>query len=61
MKRFKSVRQLQRFVWIYDPIANLYHFSRHSLNASEYPCFAQKRRLFGKTYPLSNSPHDENN
>jgi putative transposase len=36
MKRFKSARHLQRFVSIHDPIANLYHLSRHSLNASEY-------------------------
>ncbi len=36
MKRFKSARHLQRFVSIHDPTANLYHFSRHSLNASEY-------------------------
>ncbi|MGO6848763.1 DDE-type integrase/transposase/recombinase, partial [Rhizobium ruizarguesonis] len=26
MKRFKSARQLQRFVSIHDPIANLFHF-----------------------------------
>ena len=26
MKRFKSARQLQRFVSIHDPIVNLFHF-----------------------------------
>ena len=36
MKLFKSGRHLQRFVSIHDPIANLYHFPRHSLDASEY-------------------------
>ena len=36
MKRFKSPRHLQRFVSIHDPIANLYHFPRHSLSASDY-------------------------
>lgn len=32
MKLFKSARHLQRFVSIHDPIANLYHFPRHSLD-----------------------------
>ena len=36
MKRFKSPRQLQRFVSIHDPIANLFHFPRHALSASDY-------------------------
>ena len=36
MKRFKSARHLQRFVSIHDPIANLFHFPRHSLSACEY-------------------------
>ena len=36
MKRFKSPRQLQRFVSIDDPIANLFHFPRHALSASDY-------------------------
>jgi putative transposase len=36
MKRFKSTRHLQRFVSIHDPIANLFHFPRHSLTASDY-------------------------
>ena len=36
MKRFKSPRHLQRFVSIHDPIANLFHFPRHSLQAAEY-------------------------
>jgi putative transposase len=36
MKRFKSARHLQRFVSIHDPIANLFHFPRHSLSATEY-------------------------
>ncbi|MET3758730.1 transposase-like protein [Rhizobium binae] len=31
MKRFKSARQLQRFVSIDDPIANLFHFPRNTL------------------------------
>ena len=36
MKRFKSARHLQRFVSIHDPIANLFHFPRHSLTSPEY-------------------------
>jgi putative transposase len=36
MKRFKSPRHLQRFVSIHDPIANLFHFPRHSITAQEY-------------------------
>lgn len=31
MKRFKSVRHLQRFVSIHDPIANLFHLPRHEM------------------------------
>ena len=34
MKRFKSARHLQRFVSIHDPIANLFHFPRNSMNAT---------------------------
>ena len=34
MKRFKSTRQLQRFVSIHDPVANLFHFPRHSISSS---------------------------
>jgi len=36
MKRFKSTRHLQRFISIHDPIANLFHFPRHSLSAPEF-------------------------
>ncbi len=36
MKRFKSARQLQRFVSIHDPIANLFPFPRHNMAAVEY-------------------------
>ena len=33
MKRFKSARQVQRFVSIHDPIANLFHLPRSHLSA----------------------------
>jgi putative transposase len=36
MKRFKSTRQLQRFVSIHNPIANLFRFPRHNLSASDH-------------------------
>ncbi|BCH62481.1 IS6 family transposase (plasmid) [Agrobacterium vitis] len=36
MKRFKSARQLQRFVSIHDPIANLFHVPRHDIPSAHY-------------------------
>lgn len=36
MKRFKSAAQLQRFVSIHDPIANLYHLPRHEMPSSGF-------------------------
>jgi len=36
MKRFKCAGNLQRFVSTRDPIANLFHFHRHSLSAIDY-------------------------
>ena len=36
MKRFKSAGQVQRFLSIHDPIANLFHLPRHRLSASTY-------------------------
>jgi putative transposase len=36
MKRFKSARQLQRFVSIHDPIANLFHFPRNNFSSAEH-------------------------
>lgn len=36
MKCFKSRRQLQRFVSIHDPIANLFHIPRHDISASHH-------------------------
>ena len=35
-KRFKSACQVQRFVSIHDPIANLFHFPRNRLTATEH-------------------------
>ena len=36
MKRFKSTRQLQRFISIHDPIANLHHFPRNKFSSSTH-------------------------
>ena len=36
MKRFKSRRQLQCFVSIHDPIANLFHIPRHDISAGHH-------------------------
>jgi putative transposase len=36
MKHFKSRRQLQRFVSIHDPIANLFHIPRHDISARHH-------------------------
>jgi putative transposase len=36
MKRFKSPRQVQRFLSIHDQVANLFHHSRHTLSAANY-------------------------
>jgi len=36
MKGFKSARQLQRFVSIHDPVANLFHIQRHDIPSDHY-------------------------
>lgn len=36
MKRFKSARQLQCFVSIHDPIANLFHIPRHDIPSAHH-------------------------
>jgi putative transposase len=36
MKRFKSPRQVQKFLSIHDQVANLFHFPRNRLSANEY-------------------------
>ena len=36
MKRFKSSGQLQRFVSIHDPFANLFHFPRRALSSADH-------------------------
>ncbi len=41
MKRFKSARQLQCFVSIHDPIANLFHIPRHDIPSTIANCEQQ--------------------
>jgi putative transposase len=36
VKRFQSARQAQRFLSIHDPIANLFHSPRNTINVKTY-------------------------
>jgi putative transposase len=36
MKRFKSPRQVEKFLSIHDQVANLFHFRRDKLSAIDY-------------------------
>jgi putative transposase len=36
MKRFKSPRQVQKFLSIHDQVANLFHSPRNQLSADEH-------------------------
>jgi putative transposase len=36
MKGFKSARHVQRFVSIHDPVANLFHISRHDIPSDHH-------------------------
>jgi putative transposase len=36
MKRFKSPRQVQKFLSIHDQVANLFHFPRNKLSTIDY-------------------------
>jgi putative transposase len=36
MKRFKSTRQLQRFVSLHDPIADLFNLPRHDIPSAHH-------------------------
>jgi putative transposase len=36
VKRFKSPRQVQKFLSIHDQVANLFHFPRNKLSAIDY-------------------------
>jgi putative transposase len=36
MKRFKSARQLQRFVSIHDPVVNLFNVPRHDIPSTHH-------------------------
>ncbi|EWY40773.1 transposase [Skermanella stibiiresistens SB22] len=45
MKRFKSPRHAQRFLFIHDPTPNLFHFPRNQLTAADYR--AARTQAFG--------------
>jgi putative transposase len=36
MKRFKSPRQIQKFLSIHNQVANLFHFPRNTRSATDY-------------------------
>jgi putative transposase len=58
MKRFKSARQLQRFVAIHDPVVNLVHFPAtafHRLTIATYELLSWKH---GGTSPISTLPEN---
>ena len=59
MKRVKSARHLQRFVSIHDPIANLFHFPRHSLTSPEYRTRRTEAMTAWHESPASTALHDE--
>lgn len=54
MKRFKSPRQVQRFLSIHDPINNLVHLRRNHLTASEYR--AAQARAFAAWAEVAGAP-----
>jgi putative transposase len=54
MKRFKSAGQVQRFLSIHDPIANLFHLPRHRLSASAYR--AARAQAFASWVEVAGAP-----
>ena len=54
MKRFKSPRQVQRFLSIHDPINNLVHLRRDHLTASEFR--AARAQAFAAWAELAGAP-----
>jgi putative transposase len=48
MKRFKSQRHLQRFVYIHDPIDNLFHIPRHDISSSQRELCSEAMNLWVK-------------
>ena len=54
MKRFKSPRQVQRFLSIHDPINNLLHLRRDHRHASEYR--AARAQVFAAWAEVAGAP-----
>ena len=42
MRRFKSLRQVQRFLSVHGPINNLFRVGRHLMQAGHYRLFRDK-------------------
>ncbi len=51
MKRFKSPRQVQRFLSVHDQVNNLFHLRRDHVSASDYR--AARARAFGAWADIS--------
>jgi putative transposase len=58
MKRFKSPRQVQKFLSIHDQVANLFHFPRNKLSASIIAPLALRPSRPGQRSPPHGLPHD---
>ena len=54
MKRFKSLRHVQRFLSIHDQFANLFHFPRNTLSAIEYR--AARAKAFSAWAEITTAP-----
>ncbi len=54
MTRFKSPRQVQRFLSIHDPIANLFHLRRDHRPASD--CRAARAQAFTAWVEVAGAP-----
>ena len=42
MRRFKSLRQVQRFLSVHGPINNLFRVSRHLVQVAHYRLFRER-------------------
>jgi putative transposase len=58
MKRFKSPRQVQKFLSIHDQVANLFHFPRNKLSTIDYRAARAQAFSSGQRSRPPRSPHD---
>ena len=48
MRRFKSLRHVQRFLSVHGPINNLFRIGRHRMKATQYRLFRDKAFTTGR-------------